>query len=181
MRTFRFDGAHTEPVAAARAQVSDRGMGETRRLLAMGKCRQSLPAIAGAAKAASTFDAIIRDARTALDAGAYGAAYDRLTCYPSCPQAPLIEPTEYLEFLTAGWRISKLLPREQKHWPRWTRSAAAPRNSMEPISATGNRISAHDVYGDRDGFVAFANRLRRAGGRQVDIVPGTRRRLPRAD
>ncbi len=161
MRTFRFDGAHAEPIAAARAQVSARGMDETRRLLAAWEndvkaCR----ALLEQAGRAATFDAIIRDVRTALDAGTYGAAYDKLTCYPSRLARLLIEPAEYSEFLTDGWRISMLMPRGGKNLAALDPvSGSAPALQWKPVTATGNRISAHGVYGDRDGFVAFANRL----------------------
>ncbi len=161
MRTFRFDGAQDEPIAGAQARVSDAGVGETRRRLAeleanVAACRPLLEN----ANRAGGFDAIIRDVKTACDAGAFGAAYDKLTCYPSRLAFLLIAPAEYSEFLTDGWRISRLIPRADQTLAKLEPIRGdAPAMDWKPVGATGNRIIAHDVYGDRDGFVAFANRL----------------------
>ena len=141
--------------------MSDAGIGETRRRLAelaanVAACR---PLLENAGRAGGV-DAIIRDAQAACDAGAFGAAYDKLTCYPSRLAFLLIAPAEYSEFLTDGWRISRLIPRADQTLATLAPIRGdAPDMEWKPIGATGNRLSAHEVYGDRDGFVAFANRL----------------------
>lgn len=165
MRTFKFEGEPAEAIAgcstaAAEAvrQDVDQRLDAWRRDLEQG--RAALDRV----ERAPEFTAVIAGAEAALRSGDAADAYDRLTAYPAQGVRRLVELREYSPFITDGWMISRLLPREGRRDVREVGPAAAHDAALawRPLNVTSksNRLLPRAHYTDRDGFVYLANRIR---------------------